>query len=582
MEQPALATVATARRHTRRPWRRVSALAALALAAGLVSTGGDRASAASGSTLPGIDVSHHNGAIDWFKVKGAGIKFAYAKATEGTGFTDPRFFENRAGAEARHIAFGAYHFARPGGSTTAQIAADGKAEADYFLDTVGPRASELLPVLDLENDGSPQQHMTPDQLQDWTWAFLNEVVARIHEKPIIYSGGFWRDHMADTTEFADAGFKLLWVPHWTSDPQPRVPAKDWGGYGWTFWQYASCGSVPGVTGCVDMDRYNGTDLTRVQLGVPPSNAALPGFSGRAEETATLTASNGQWKGTSPLVFTYRWRRCDAGGGSCAYIPGADDRSYTLAAADVGASVAVEVTASNAVGSDAAESDRTPPVDRYDVTPPSVPVFTAPTRYVVSTSVPVAWSSTDDRSGVGAYAVRVRTAPASGRFGPTRDLFPSTTATGADLAAGPGHSYCFTAMATDRWENPSAWSGERCTTVPMDDRQLTASAGWTRERGPEYFRQTALRTTTHGATLSRAGLNAHRIRVVAETCPACGRIRVVWHGRAIGTFDLVTSRTLHRHLLGELVLPAVQAGTLQIRVASQRRPVVIDGVAVTRL
>jgi hypothetical protein len=138
------------------------------------------------------------------------------------------------------------------------------------------------------------------------------------------------------------------------------------------------------------------------------------------------------------------------------------------------------------------------------------------------------------------------------------------------------------MATDRWENPSAWSGERCTTVPMDERALTASAGWTRERAPGFFRQTALAATDHGSTLRRSDLNAHRIRVVALTCPTCGRIAVRWNGRTIGVFELVTKRTLHRHVLGELVLPAVQNGTLEIRVMSARRPVVIDGVAVTQL
>jgi hypothetical protein len=332
-----------------------------------------------------------------------------------------------------------------------------------------------------------------------------------------------------------------------------------------------------------MDRYNGTDLTRVRLGVPPSSEEPPDVTGKPEETATLTAQNGEWTGSGPLVFTYRWRRCDAGGGSCAYIPGASQQTYVLAAADVGTTVGVEVTASNAVGSATSQSGLTAPVDRYDVTPPSVPVFTAPaTRYLVSTSVPLAWSSTDDKSGVGSYAVQVRTAAAAGAFGPYRDLFPSTTATSATFEGGPGHSYCFVAMATDRWMNPSAWSGERCATVPMDERQMTASAGWTRQRAPGYFRQTGLLSTTRGASLVRAGLNAHRIRVVALTCPTCGRIRVLWNGRSVGVFDLVTRTTLHRHLLPEIVLPAVQAGSLEIRVVSARRPVVIDGVAVTQL
>jgi hypothetical protein len=390
--------------------------------------------------------------------------------------------------------------------------------------------------------------------------------------------------MGDTTQFADAGFKLLWIPHWTSEPQPRVPAKDWGGHGWTFWQYASCGDVPGVNGCTDMDRFNGTDLTATEYGIAPANTAAPTVSGQAEETSTLTAAPGGWSGSAPLEYSYRWRRCDSGGGSCAYIPGADARTYTLSAADVGTLVSVEVTAANAIGSSAAESNRTTLVEPYDVTPPSVPVFTAPAgRYLVSTSVPVAWSSTDDRSGVGSYHVRVRIATAAGVLGGYRDVFASTPSTQTTYVGAAGRTYCFSAMATDRWENASGWSGERCVTVPIDERSFTASDGWVRQHSSGYFHQTALGSTTPGSTLTRTGLNARRIRLVAQTCPTCGRAQVLWNGYIVGAFDLVTKRTLRCHLMPEITLPALSTGgTLVVRVASAKRPVVIDGVAVTQL
>ena len=579
MELPAHATRSRVCRRIRRPRRTPPALVALALAGTLVSLSGAPAQAGAGKFLPGIDVSHHQGAIDWKAVKSSGIEFAFAKASEGTSFVDPRFAQNRAGAAAAHLPFGGYHFARPSGSTASQIVADARAEADHFIDTASPRPADLLPVLDLENSGG----LSIGDLQDWTWAFLNQVVARIHEKPIIYSGNyFWATYMGDTWEYALAGFKLLWVPHWTDDPQPRVPGNNWGGKGWTFWQYTSCGSVPGVSGCVDRDRFNGRDLTRVSMGTAPSNATPPGYSGRPEEASTLTALNGQWDGSAPFSFTYRWRRCDSGGGSCAYIPQADSQAYTLTAADIGNLVSVEVTAANAVGRAVAESGRTPPIDPYDITGPSVPAFTQPPRYLTTTSVPVAWSSTDDRSGVGSYAVRVRSAPAAGSFGRFADLFASTPNTSTTFTAGPGHSYCFVAMATDRWSNASAWSDQRCVTVPVDDRGLTASPGWSRVRAQGFYLRSALSSTTRGATLVREGLRAHRIRVVAETCPSCGRIQVRWNGRLLATFELVTKTTLHRHLLGELVLPSVEIGTLELRVVSARRPVVIDGVAVTGL
>jgi hypothetical protein len=356
--------------------------------------------------------------------------------------------------------------------------------------------------------------------------------------------------------------------------------------GWTFWQYTDTGTVPGVSGRgnVDLDKFNGTDLTAVELGIPPSNADPPAVTGTPEETATLTASPGRWGGTAQFDYGYRWVHCDSGGGSCAYVPGADRQTYRLSAADIGTTVSVEVTASNGLGSATAESPLTPPVEPFDVTPPSVPVFTTPAhRYVVSTQVPVAWSSTDDRSGVGSYHVRYRVAAAKGAFGRYRDAFASTPLTQTTFAAQGGHSYCFGAMATDKWQNASAWSGDRCVTVPIDDRAFTPSAGWTGERAPGFFLQTALASTTRGATLTRTGLNARRIRLIAMTCASCGSVQVLWNGAVVGTFDLVTKTTLHRHLLPEVVLPALSTGgTLVVRVASAKRPVVMDGVAVTQL
>jgi hypothetical protein len=90
----------------------------------------------------------------------------------------------------------------------------------------------------------------------------------------------------------------------------------------------------------------------------PSNTAPPTVSGTAREGELLTATNGEWIGTSPLAFDYQWRRCGPSGSPCAPIPGATSTSYLLSSADVGLTVRVRVTTSNAAGSSAAESAAT--------------------------------------------------------------------------------------------------------------------------------------------------------------------------------------------------------------------------------
>src|SRR5436190_14075272 len=182
MEQPAVHPVAPSHRRPHGRRRLVRACLAVAVMGSLVASVGAPARAASGSYLQGIDLSHYNGAVDWRAVKDAGIKFAIVKATESTSYGYTQYYrDNRPAAAKAHVTFGAYHFARPSGSTVDQIKADGKAEADYFIDVASPRPGDLLPALDLEDrhDGLTVAHR-----QAWVWAFLNQVVARIHEKPI--------------------------------------------------------------------------------------------------------------------------------------------------------------------------------------------------------------------------------------------------------------------------------------------------------------------------------------------------------------------------------------------------------------
>jgi hypothetical protein len=86
----------------------------------------------------------------------------------------------------------------------------------------------------------------------------------------------------------------------------------------------------------------------------PTNTATPTISGTPQETATLTADPGTWTG-SPTSYAYAWSRCDKNGDNCTAIPGANAKTYTLQSADVGDTIRVTVTATNADGSAKATS-----------------------------------------------------------------------------------------------------------------------------------------------------------------------------------------------------------------------------------
>ena len=93
---------------------------------------------------------------------------------------------------------------------------------------------------------------------------------------------------------------------------------------------------------------------------PPTNTALPRVSGTAVEGQTLSATTGSWT-ESPTSYGYQWRDCDSAGGSCSNIATATSSTYKLGSADVGHTVRVVVTATNASGSTPATSEQTAPV-----------------------------------------------------------------------------------------------------------------------------------------------------------------------------------------------------------------------------
>jgi hypothetical protein len=88
----------------------------------------------------------------------------------------------------------------------------------------------------------------------------------------------------------------------------------------------------------------------VVAAAPPTVLSAAAISGTAAERDVLTAAPGTWRGTAPIAFAYRWQRCDSAGNACADIASATAATYTLVPADVGRTLRVTVTASNAGGS----------------------------------------------------------------------------------------------------------------------------------------------------------------------------------------------------------------------------------------
>ncbi|MEQ8446899.1 MAG: GH25 family lysozyme [Pelagibacterium sp.] len=200
--------------------------------------------------IHGIDVSRHQGNIDWRAVAQAGTRFAYIKATDGGDYLDPNFRSNWEQARAAGIPRGAYHFVywcRPASEQVAWFAANVPAEADA-----------LPPVLDLEwNNGSSCKHsLSREEVLEKVRVLLAGMEAHTGKVPVIYTDiNFHRDVLE--------GVQIdnpMWLRSTAAQPHERFSNRPF-----TFWQYTQTGTVPGIRTEVDRNAWYGSESDWIQF-----------------------------------------------------------------------------------------------------------------------------------------------------------------------------------------------------------------------------------------------------------------------------------------------------------------------------
>jgi GH25 family lysozyme M1 (1,4-beta-N-acetylmuramidase) len=198
------------------------------------------------SPPPGIDVSHYQGTINWTSVKAAGIQWAYIKATEGTTYTDPTFSANYTNAYYAGVIRGAYHFAQPGSSS-------GASQANYFAAHGGAWSADNLTLpgmLDLEGGC---YGLSAASMQSWILDFYNTYKADTGRDVVIYTSASWWNSCTGGWSGMSTRSPLD-AASWTSAADPTIPT----GFPYaTMWQYTDAGSVSGISGAVDRDKFNG-------------------------------------------------------------------------------------------------------------------------------------------------------------------------------------------------------------------------------------------------------------------------------------------------------------------------------------
>jgi lysozyme len=192
------------------------------------------------ATVSGIDVSGYQGNVDWAAQWNAGKRFVWAKATEGTGYTNPYFAQQYNGSYNQGFIRGAYHFALPNNSS-------GAAQANYFSNNGGGWSGDgkTLPgALDMEYNpyGASCYGMSKAALTAWIKDFSDTYKARWDKYPAIYTSTSWWNACVGAS-FGSTN--PLWVARYAS----AVGTLPTGWSNWTVWQYSSSP--------IDQDTWNG-------------------------------------------------------------------------------------------------------------------------------------------------------------------------------------------------------------------------------------------------------------------------------------------------------------------------------------
>lgn len=195
------------------------------------------------TSIAGIDVSEHQGDIDWNAVKNAGIEFAIIRVgyrTYGGGeiTLDTTFEQNLRNADAAGIKTGVYFFSQ------AIDPEEAIEEADAVIDAIRPYNITYPVIFDWElivGDSARTDAMTVDNLADACISFCERVKSAGYT-PMIYQNKNTTMFKLDLPKLKDYDF---WLAEYGDKPTYY--------YDYQMWQYSSKGKVPGINGEVDMN-----------------------------------------------------------------------------------------------------------------------------------------------------------------------------------------------------------------------------------------------------------------------------------------------------------------------------------------
>lgn len=193
---------------------------------------------ASEPVYEGIDVSTYQGDINYTKVKEAGIKIVYIKASEGTYLVDPQFRNNYQKAKENGLKVGFYHY------VVARTQEEAIQEAEFFYAVIKGTTPDCRLAMDFESFGE----LTNEQINEISLAFLQKLQELTNKEVVIYSNAY-----SARTKFSVELAQLY--PLWIAEYGVEVPTSNVNWNNWIGFQFTDKGEVSGINGYVDRDKF---------------------------------------------------------------------------------------------------------------------------------------------------------------------------------------------------------------------------------------------------------------------------------------------------------------------------------------
>ena len=198
----------------------------------------DKLKQIAGAVAKGLDVSHHQGKIDWEKVSKSDVDFVIIRCGYGNDLTsqdDKYFAQNVAGCEKYNIPYGIYIY------SYALSKSDAKSEANHVLRLIKSTGAKPTYPIYIDYEDSSQNGLTPKQLGNFATAFFNKTIAAGYKAGVYANLNWW------TNKLTDSRFNqwTKWVAQYNSACSYTKPYQ--------IWQSTSTGKVPGVNGNADLN-----------------------------------------------------------------------------------------------------------------------------------------------------------------------------------------------------------------------------------------------------------------------------------------------------------------------------------------